>query len=93
VPWSEAEKAANPLGRGFLRATANRHTPEHADGTLFFALGDTWWPLSTNRFRWYEDDRERPIGAFVESKLSWKCASGETPERLGEPGPEKAEFE
>jgi hypothetical protein len=62
VAWNEAEKAANPLRRGFLRATANHHALEHADGTPFFALGDTWWSLGTGRFRWYDDDRERPIG-------------------------------
>jgi hypothetical protein len=62
VAWSDAEKAANPLRRGFLRATANHHALEHADGTPFFALGDTWWALGTNRFRWDDDDQERPIG-------------------------------
>jgi hypothetical protein len=62
VDWSDAEKAANPLRRGFLRATSNHHALEHADGTPFFALGDTWWALGTNRFRWYDDDHERPIG-------------------------------
>jgi Domain of unknown function (DUF5060)/Protein of unknown function (DUF4038)/Putative collagen-binding domain of a collagenase len=62
VPWSEAEKEANPLRRGFLRATANHHALEHADGTPFLTLGDSWWALGTNRFRWYDDDRERPIG-------------------------------
>ena len=40
--WTEAEKQANPLRRGFLRPTANHHALEHADGTPFFALGDTW---------------------------------------------------
>ncbi len=54
----------NPLRHGYLRATANRHALEHADGTPFFALGDTWWPLGTNRFRWY-DDHERPIGPMA----------------------------
>jgi hypothetical protein len=62
VAWSGAEKEANPLRRGFLRATANHHALEHADGTSFLALGDTWWPLGTSRFRWDDDDRERPIG-------------------------------
>ena len=62
VPWSEAEKEANPLRRGFLRSTPNHHALEHADGTPFFALGDTWWSLGANRFRWYDDDQERPIG-------------------------------
>jgi hypothetical protein len=45
-----------------LRATANRHALEHSDGTPFFAIGDTWYAVGTNRFRWYDDDRERPIG-------------------------------
>lgn len=62
VEWSETEKQANPLRRGFLRATANQHALETADGTPFFVLGDTWWAAGTNRFRWYDDDGERAIG-------------------------------
>jgi Protein of unknown function (DUF4038)/Domain of unknown function (DUF5060) len=60
--WSEEEKDQNPLRCGFLRPTANHHALETADGTPFFVLGDTWWAAGTNRFRWYDDDRERPIG-------------------------------
>ncbi len=60
--WSEEEKRSNPLRHGFLRATANQHALEYADGTPFFAIGDTWYSAATNRFRWYDDDRERPIG-------------------------------
>jgi hypothetical protein len=60
--WSEEEKQENPLRRGFLRPSANQHALETADGTPFFVLGDTWWSAGTNRFRWYDDDRERPIG-------------------------------
>jgi hypothetical protein len=62
VGWTEEEKQRNSLRRGFLRATANGHAIEQADGTPFFILGDTWWPAGTNRFRWYDDDRERPMG-------------------------------
>ncbi len=62
VAWAEAEKDANPLRRGFLRPTANRHALETADGTPFFVLGDTWYATGTNRFRWFDDDRERPLG-------------------------------
>jgi len=62
VPWSEDEKQKNPLRRGFLRATANQHALEQADGTPFFVIGDTWYSAATNRFRWYDDDRERPLG-------------------------------
>jgi hypothetical protein len=62
VDWTESEKQQNPLRRGFLRATSNHHALEHADGTPFFALGDTWWATGTNCFRWYDDDRQRPLG-------------------------------
>ena len=62
VPWSEAEKADNPLRRGFLRPTANGHAFEYADGTPFLLLGDTWYAAATHRFKWYDDDRARPIG-------------------------------
>jgi hypothetical protein len=60
--WSEQEKQANPLRRGFLKATANQHAVELADGTPFFVLGDTWYSAATNRFRWYDDDGKRPLG-------------------------------
>jgi hypothetical protein len=60
--WTETEKNENPLRRGFLRATANQHAIETADGTPFFALGDTWWAVGTHCFPWYDDEEERPIG-------------------------------
>lgn len=62
VDWTEAEKQENPLRHGFIRSTANHHALEHADGTPFLAIGDTWYALGTNRFRWFDDDKERPIG-------------------------------
>ncbi len=62
IHWNEAEKQKNPLRRGFLRPTANHHALEHADGTPFLAIGDTWWPMGANRFRWRDDAQERPIG-------------------------------
>lgn len=60
--WSEREKNENAVRRGFLRPSANHHALESADGTPFFVIGDTWYSAATNRFRWYEDDKERPIG-------------------------------
>ncbi|HXN22573.1 MAG TPA: DUF4038 domain-containing protein [Candidatus Dormibacteraeota bacterium] len=60
--WTEEEMQKNPLRRGFLRATPNHHALEQADGTPFFAIGDTWYSVGTNRFRWYDDDQERPLG-------------------------------
>jgi hypothetical protein len=60
--WTEEEKRQNPLRRGFLRPSPNQHALELADGTPFFVIGDTWYSAATNRFRWYDDDRQRPIG-------------------------------
>ncbi|MBV8811160.1 MAG: DUF5060 domain-containing protein, partial [Acidobacteriaceae bacterium] len=60
--WTEAEKQANPLRRGFLRPTANHHALETADGTPFLVIGDTWYSTATNRFRWYDTDTPTPIG-------------------------------
>ncbi len=60
--WTEAEKHDNPLRRGFLQPTPNHHALQTADGTPFFVLGDTWYSAGTNRFRWYDDNNERPIG-------------------------------
>ncbi|HET6452949.1 MAG TPA: DUF4038 domain-containing protein, partial [Armatimonadota bacterium] len=37
---------------GRLRVAANRRTLEHADGTPFFWLGDTWWMGLTKRLDW-----------------------------------------
>ncbi len=62
VDWTQAEKDSNPLRHGFLRSTANNHALEHADGTPFFALGDTWYSAATNRFKWYDDDKPRSMG-------------------------------
>ncbi len=62
VEWTEEEKQQNPLRRGFLQSTPNRHALQTADGAPFFVLGDTWYAAGTNRFRWYNDDRHRPIG-------------------------------
>jgi hypothetical protein len=62
IGWTEAEMEENPLRHGFVKATTNHHALEHADGTPFFAIGDTWYSVGTNRFRWYDDNKERPIG-------------------------------
>ncbi len=62
VEWTEAEKSENPCRRGFLRATANGHALEYADGMPCFLLGDTWWSTPTFRYPWYDDERARTIG-------------------------------
>ena len=62
IEWTDAEKNENPLRHGFIRATSNQHALEHADGTPFFIIGDTWYSVGANRFLWYDDNKERPIG-------------------------------
>ena len=62
VPWRDEEKRANPNRRGMIRATANGHAFEYADGTPFFLMGDTWWATPTFRFPWREDDSPRALG-------------------------------
>jgi hypothetical protein len=43
----------NPLLKhGFLRVSADRRHFEHADGTAFFWLGDTWWKGLCKRMTW-----------------------------------------
>jgi hypothetical protein len=47
---------SNPLlVHGPLRVAATRRTLEHADGTPFFWLGDTWWMGLCQRLTWPED--------------------------------------
>jgi hypothetical protein len=62
IGWTEQEKNENPLRRGFIRASANKHALIHADSTPYIAIGDTWFGLSSSRFKWYDDEKERPIG-------------------------------
>ncbi len=43
----------NPLLKhGFLRVSSDRRHFEHADGTPFFWLGDTWWKNLCKRMTW-----------------------------------------
>jgi len=46
-------KGTNPLLKhGFLRVSGNKRYFEHADGTPFFWLGDTWWKCLCKRMTW-----------------------------------------
>jgi hypothetical protein len=46
----------NPLYRyGPIRVAADRKHFEHADGTPFFWLGDTWWMGFTDRLHWPDE--------------------------------------
>lgn len=62
VEWTEAEKEALPTRRGFIRPTTNGHAFQSADGTPFLLLADTWYAAATSRFKWNDDDQERPLG-------------------------------
>ncbi|MDR3674278.1 MAG: DUF4038 domain-containing protein [Acidobacteriota bacterium] len=49
----------NPLRKhGPIRVAADQRHFEHADGTPFFWLGDTWWMALCSRMRWPEDFQE-----------------------------------
>ena len=62
VEWTDEEKKQNPLRHGFIRASANKHALIHADSTPYFAIGDTWFGLSAKRYKWYDDEKHRPMG-------------------------------
>ena len=62
ITWTEAELKENPLRRGFIRSTPNKHALMFDDGTPYFAIGDTWFPMGADRFKWYDDTVKRPIG-------------------------------
>ncbi len=52
----KAYEGKNPLFiHGPLRVSLSRTYLEHADGTPFFWLGDTWWMGLCNRMHWPED--------------------------------------
>lgn len=78
VEWSEVQKENNSCRRGMVKASANGHAFEWADGTPFFLTGDTWWPVGTFRYRWYDDDKERPIGpdAGIKDYLRYRQKQG-----------------
>ncbi|MBN1808263.1 MAG: DUF4038 domain-containing protein [Planctomycetes bacterium] len=47
---------SNPLyAHGAVRVSGDRRGFEHADGTPFFWLGDTWWMCLSERLSWPED--------------------------------------
>jgi hypothetical protein len=59
VVTGEAHSDANPLGaHGRLRVAQDRRHLEHADGTPFFWLGDTWWMGLCRRMGWPADFQE-----------------------------------
>jgi hypothetical protein len=49
-------EGTNPLlSRGPLRVASSHRYLEHADGTPFFWLADTWWMALSKRLRWPAD--------------------------------------
>jgi hypothetical protein len=49
IEWTPEEVAANPNRHGFIRASANGHALQYADGTPYFMIGDTWLAGATWR--------------------------------------------
>ncbi len=80
VAWSEAEKRENPNRRGFVRASANGHALQYADGSPFFLLGDTWLAASTWRLP-FRGVRPAPdyvpaSGIGFEEAVAWRKRQG-----------------
>ena len=78
--WSEAEKEANPVRRGFLRPTPEGHALQYADGTPFFMVGDTWLAGSTWRLPFRNaptaDDYEPGPGIGFEDAVVYRKRQG-----------------
>lgn len=72
--WTEAEKEANPVRRGFIRPTENGRALQYADGTPFFMVGDTWLAGST----WRLPFRGAPTSESYEPgpAIGWEDAVG-----------------
>lgn len=51
IPWTNKDKLANELRKGFIHATEDQHAFMHADGSPFILLGDTWWATPTFRYK------------------------------------------
>ncbi len=80
VDWTDDEKRENPCRRGFLRASANGHAFQHADGTPCFLIGDTWWAAGTHRFPWDAGDtsetpRSFPYYVALRKKQGYNCVA------------------
>jgi hypothetical protein len=80
VAWNEAEIAANPNRRGFVRASENGHALRYADGTPFFLTGDTWLAASTWRLPWKgaraAENYVPAEGISFEEAVAWRKRQG-----------------
>jgi hypothetical protein len=77
-PWSGAELEANPNRRGMVTASADGRGLEHADGTPFFLIGDTWWSVPSYRFPLADNDEPKPLGpgATLNDYVHYRKAQG-----------------
>lgn len=85
--WTEAEKQANPLRRGFTRVCKAGHRPgryfEYSDGTPFLWIGDTWWNwtkkgIHFSSFKKLVDDRAEKgftVGQLFVAANGWSRES------------------
>jgi len=80
VAWTDAEKLTNANRHGFLRASANGHALQHADGTPFFLVGDTWLAASTWRLPWsggdVAGDYQPGPGISFQEAVAWRKRQG-----------------
>lgn len=80
VAWPAAGLEENINRRGFIRAAPDGHTLEHADGTPFFLLGDTWLAASTWRLPYRGVPGRADIapgpGLSFEDAVAWRKSQG-----------------
>jgi hypothetical protein len=80
----EQYRGSNPLLRhGSLRVSSDQRHFEHADGTPFFWLGDTWWFGLCKRFRWPKDFEELADFRVKQGFTVVQITSGLNPETTG----------
>jgi len=71
----------NPLyKRGRLRVAADRRHLEHADGTPFFWLADTWWMALSDRCDWPRGFRSLATDRFAKGFTAVQLVAGPFPD-------------
>lgn len=79
-----AYEGDNPLYRhGPIRAATDQRHFEHADGTPFFWLGDTWWFGLCRRFGWPDDFQALTADRVRKGYTVVQITSGLNPEATG----------
>jgi len=104
IPWTEAEKQANPARRGFVRVHAQGPRSgryfQYTDGTPFLWIGDTWWNwtqrgIQFETFKNLVDDRVAKgfnVGQLFFAANGWGRSSSLLSRDYDEPDIEQIQF-